>query len=257
MLKACLAASAAFLSVGLSGCIIVVDDGGDPSLKTFAGGFGGSVSRHFDRDGDFEFLGGDVSISGRLGGDVELVAGDVNIDAMQIGGHVEIAAGDVSLTGSVAEHVEIAGGDVSIAADISDDLEVAAGDLSVSGHVFGDAEMAAGALFTDAVFDRDVVLAAGSARMSGEARGGFTALVPDNMPRRQRSEDHGRFDLEGRLAEGGEVCAIRVVIAPDARIEGELRVWAESPPEIAEGAYAPRVTYEARRGRDCDEILDV
>lgn len=257
MLKACLAASAAILSVGLSGCIIVVDDSGDPRFKTMTGEIGGSVTRHFDRDGDFEYLGGDVSISGRLGGDIELVAGDVLIDAMDIGGHVEIAAGDINLTGTVAESAEIAGGDVSIAARIGDDLEVAAGDLSVSGHVSGDAEMAAGVLYTDAVIERDLKLLAGSARMAGEARGGFLALVPDNMPSRQRGGDYGRLDLEGRLAEGGEVCAIRVVIAPGARIEGELRVWAETPPEITDGAHAPYITYEARRGRDCDDILDL
>jgi len=157
---------------------------------------------------------------------------------------------------------------------VQGEASIAGGDVYWSGYAGRDLSIAAGSLLVEGVVERDGSFAAADMRINAEIRGelraqaddmfvgadvsGPTRLVAADDIRRSRRNDpeHGRIELAGHLSQGGEVCTRTLIIGPDARIDGTLHVWAESDPVIASGARVNDLRFEARDGRDCDDILD-
>lgn len=256
MAKFWLAATALSGALLTSGCVIVVadDEDGSKMLHTTRSADGYIV---LDRDGDYSRLSGDLNLRGRLGGDLSLVSGDVDIDNMNIGGDVSIAAGDVHFTGNVWGETSIAGGDVSFDGTAQDELNLAAGDLDVRGRINGPASLAAGDMVLNADFRDGVRASAGSLHLAGEVRGPIH-LTSINEMRRNRDYDssQGRIVMDGRVHDGGEICAVSVVFERDARIDGPLVVYAQSEPEMRSGAQVSGLDYRPRNRRDCEDLID-
>ncbi len=256
MAKFWLAATALSGALLTSGCVIVVgdDDDGSKMLGTSRSSDGFIV---LDRDGDYSRLSGDLNLRGRLGGDLSLVSGDVDIDSMDIGGDVSIAAGDVHFTGTVNGETSIAGGDVDFNGHARDELSLAAGDLDVRGRADGRASLAAGDMMLDADFRDGLVASAGTLRLEGEVHGRLSLTSINEMRRnRDYGGDEGRITMAGRVHDGGEVCAISVVFERGARIDGPLVVYAQSEPQIENGAQVSGLDYRPRNRRDCEDLID-
>jgi len=255
MRKAWMATATVLVALTVSGCVIVV---GDDDVKMGHNERSVAGYRVLDRDGDYSRLGGDINLRGRIGGDLSLVSGDVDADQLDVGGDVSLAAGDVNFSGHVGGEASIAGGDVDWHADVDDDLSIASGDLDVSGRILGEASLAAGDMTLEAVFEDGLTAQAGGIYLAGSVRGELTLISADKLRNRHRHRDasFGQIELAGTIHDGGEICARSVIFASTANINGTLRVWAEDDPVIASGADTGNLVFEARNGRDCDDILD-
>lgn len=256
MRKAWLAAASVTAALAVSGCVIVVgDDDHDFKMNRDSRSSDGYLV--LNRDGDYSRLGGDINLRGRIGGDLSLISGDVDADALDVGGDVSIAAGDVDFTGSVDGEASIAGGDVNWDANVGDELSIAAGDLDVRGRILGEASLAAGEMTLDAQFTDGLTAAGDRIEMLGSVAGELVLVAADEIKRNRRDDpQHGLIQINGEIADGGEVCGRVVEFGSDARISGQLLVWAESEPAFAAGNQSRNVVFEARDGRDCDDILD-
>lgn len=256
MRKAWLVAASVTAALAVSGCVIVVgDDDADFKINRDSRSADGFVV--LNRDGGYSRLGGDINLRGRIGGDLSLISGDVDADTLDVGGDVSIAAGDVNFNGSVDGEASVAGGDVDWNADVGDELSIAAGDLDVSGRILGEASLAAGEMTLDADFTNGLTAAGDHIEMYGSVDGELVLVAADEIKRNRRNDaEHGLIQIHGEIADGGEVCGRTVEFGSDARISGQLLVWAESEPNYASGNQARNVVFEARDGRDCDDLLD-
>ena len=252
--KAWLASAAILAAASVSGCVILVDDDYDFDGKSYRG-FAFDQTLTLDQDGDYTAIAGDMTISGRLGGDLELVAGDLDITNIDVGGDVSLAAGDVNFTGSVRGETSIAGGDVDFAAYTGDELNIAGGDVTVIGDADGDANLAGGEVTASGRFGGDLNVAGGQVRLSGSVSGRLIAEAGDDY-RRNRGRDYGFMTLDAHLAEGGEVCAIRLEIGPNARFDANVVAWVQEEPVFDAAADASRLEWRARDGRDCDDLIE-
>lgn len=254
MHKAWLVASVMTAALATSGCVIVVDDG-DAKMHFSERREGGFTV--LDRDGDYSRIGGDTNLRGRVGGDVSLISGDVDMEDIMIGGELSIAAGDVDFAGRVEREASIAGGDVTWIGHAGHDLSIAAGELLVRGVVEGEGSFAAGNMMLDGDFMDDVSAQADDMFVQGRVAGTVRLVAADEIRRSRRNDpDHGRIELAAHLEQGGEICSRTLVVEPEARLEGTLYVWAEFEPVIADGARIDDLRFEARDGRECDDILD-
>lgn len=209
-------------AIALSACTYSVSGHGDNRSVESAGLV---ASRNVDVPGDAEFSGMFVGADGDVGGDLELAGASVRSSA-RVGGNLSAAGGRVRFTGEVDGDAEIEAGTGYVDAIIHGDVEIAAGRITLDGRIDGALEMDGGRMTLRA----DV---AGPVEIRGHGR----------------DDDHnGRLDLDGRLRQGGLVCAAEVNIRRGARIEGDLLVISNSRP-TGDG-----FTYEALNGRDCDRI---
>ncbi|WP_300541669.1 hypothetical protein [Maricaulis sp.] len=256
MTKLWLAATALTASLATSGCVIVVaDDDSDGKMLRDRRASDGYIV--LDRDGDYSRLSGDLNLRGRVGGDLSLVSGDVDMDDLNVGGEMSIAAGDVRFSGTVSGEASIAGGDVTWNGEAMDELGIASGDLDVSGRIAGEASLAAGEMRVDATFLNGLSAHAGSIVFNGEVSGPVKFVAIREMRRnRDYRGNQGRIEIGGRLHNGGQVCAVSVVFADTARIDGPLEVYAESEPRTESGARVPGLEYMPRNRRDCDDLID-
>lgn len=254
MRKAWMAVAMMTAAVTVSGCVVYVGDGDDKRFMDSRASDGFLV---LDRDGDFNRLGGDINLRGRIGGDLSLVSGDVDADELMVGGDVSIAAGDVTYIGSVGGEASIAGGDVDFAADVGDELSIAAGDLTVSGDIRGEAAMAAGDMHLSASFRDGLSAQADHIVFDGSVDGELT-LVAANRIKRSRSGDasHGLIEIGGEIADGGEICGRSVVFDASSRVSGSLAVWAEQEPVVEPGARVGNIQFTPRNGEECDDLID-
>lgn len=256
MRKAWLAAASMTAALATSGCVIVVGDD-DASFKLNRDSRSADGYIVLNRDGGFSRLGGDINLRGRVGGDVSLISGDVDADDLDVGGDVSIAAGDINFAGRVDGEASVAGGDVDWAADVGDELSIAAGSLDVSGEIRGEASLAAGEMTLHADFRDGLKAAADQIELNGSVSGPLVLVAADEIKRNRRNDaEHGRIALDGRIADGGEVCGRTVEFGSDASISGQLLVWAESEPSYARGGQSSNVVFELRDGRDCDDLID-
>jgi hypothetical protein len=266
---------------GTTGCMNASASAGDHHAMAI----GGDMNRTLDQDDSLSLIGGNMDLGGRVGGDVSLVGGNIELD-LDIGRDLSVAGGNLDVRGRIGEDASIAGGAIDWHADVGHDLELAGGDVTIDAEIGNDLEVASGELTiaNDTVIRRNAEMAAGQIEMNGRIGGtldaaaafvqvrgtvdGFTVIEAD--PREGRRSWHASFDQDGNrsgstnglveitgtLNEGADICARRVSVLRNARIFGELRVWADFEPNIADGASIGSMRYEARDGRDCDDILD-
>ncbi len=255
MRKAWLLAGVVSAAVMTSGCVIVVADE-DGAKMNFAETRQGEFIL-LDRNGDYSRIGGDTNLRGRVGGDVSLLSGDVDMDDITIGGELSIAAGDVNFTGRVDGDASIAGGDVTFDGFAGRDLSIAAGELMVRGTIEGDGSFAAANMHIDAEIHRELNAQADDMYVAGRVDDRIQLVAADEI-RRRRSDDpsHGRIELDGEIANGGEVCARTLIIGPQARINGTLLVWTEDAPRVDGSARVEDLRFTPREGRDCDRYVD-
>ena len=254
MRKALAMSAALAAAMATAGCVIVVGDGdGEVKRRHTDRSVDGYVV--LDRDGDYSRIGGDINLRGRLGGDLSLVAGDVDADQLMVGGDVSIAGGDIDYSGHVGGEASIAGGDIDWNADVEGELNLASGSLNVSGDIGGEGAMAAGRLTSTADFHDGLSANGNQIHLGGSVAGELRIVsVGEIRRRRDYDESDGRVVLAGVIRDGGDVCARSVVLTSTARINGTLRVWAESQPEIEAGAQAGDLVFVARNGRDCEDV---
>ena len=254
MHKAWMATAAMLVALTTSGCVLVVSGDGDKNFHEFKNS---DDFRVLDRDGSYSRIGGDIELTGRVGGDLSLISGDVTADELDVGGDVSLAAGDVEFRGSVGGEASVAAGDVDWAADVGGELSIAAGELNLSGYIIGEASLAAGEMTLDAVFEDGLSAAADEIYLAGRVSGELTLVAANKIRARRRNEtSHGRIELSGEIVDGGEVCTRTLRLTSTANVSGTLRVWAEQAPVIDAGAQTGNLVFEARDGRDCDEIID-
>lgn len=255
MQKVLLAATALTTALMTSGCVVVVaDDGDGKSLRHSARSADGYVV--LDRDGDYTRLAGDVNLRGRIGGDLSLVAGDVDIDGLDIGGDASIAGGDIVFSGRVGREASIAGGEINFSAEVGDELNLAGGEIEFSGRAHGEASLAAGEMVLAGWFGDLLHAEADEIRFTGEARGPVKLVAADELRNSRRNNQRGLIEIDGTLAQGGEICAISVVFAEGSRVGPSVTVWAESAPVMETGARVSGLDYRPRDGRDCDDLID-
>ncbi|MEN0652241.1 MULTISPECIES: hypothetical protein [Hyphobacterium] len=278
--------AAALAMFSTAGCmdVAVAHSTGVSHAQSMA--IGGNMNRTLDQDGDLSLIGGHMDLRGRVGGDVNLVGGNIDLD-LDIGGELSVAGGDLDVSGTIGRKAEIAGGDITWQAEVMDDLEIAGGNLVIDARIARNLEAASGELeiLEGAEIGGNAELAAANIRFDGRVAGtleafaafllvrgqvdGGARLMADPHERRGLSwraevdEDgaragnpEGRVELAGDMGGAVEVCARRVDILRNARIAGPLRVWADAEPEISNEASIGDLVYEARNGRDCDDIFD-
>lgn len=276
--------AAALALIGVAGCSnAAMAHGHDAQGSGIS--IGGNMTRTLDQDGDLSLIGGNMNLSGRVGGDVSLVGGNIDLD-LAVGGGLSVAGGNMDVDGSIGDTAEIAGGDIDWRADVTDDLEIAGGDLTIDAriggdlsaasgeleiargaHVVGDAEIAAANIEMDGQIDGSLDAAAAFIHIRGEIAGeAWLSADPQEGRRSWRAEidedgaragnPNGLVELSGEFGDAVHVCARRVTILRGAQMSGPVRIWADSEPEIAEGANTGSIAFEARNGRDCDDIFD-
>jgi hypothetical protein len=276
--------AAALALIGAAGCTnAAIAHGTDAQGSGIA--IGGNMTRTLDQDGDLSLIGGNMDFRGRVGGDVSLVGGNIDLD-LEIGGELSVAGGNMEADGSIGEGASIAGGDIEWRAAVAEDLEIAGGDLTVdaaiggdleaasgemvvtrASHIRGNAEIAAAEIEMDGQIDGTLEAAAAFMQISGEV-GGEAWLMADPQEgrrgwRAEIDEDgaragstNGRVEISGEFGDALHVCARRVNFLRNASVAGPVHVWADAEPDIADAASLGPVSFEARNGRDCDDIFD-
>lgn len=218
---------------------------GAPGLAQVIGG-------EVDIDGsrnDVVFLGGEMSVSGRVEGDVSGIAGEARINA-DVTGSVEIFGGDIEVRGTVGEDVEIAGGDLEISADVSGDVNAAGGDVSIRGTIGGEVSAAGGHVVFSGSAGDGLTIGGGHVEVvEGSEIGSNSNFVGGEVDlhgsyQGQVEVEAGSVTLRGRFLDTVEVTAEEVKIASGAVIVGELRVRAPTEPDVAEGAEIGSVDYQ-------------
>ncbi|MBR9825382.1 MAG: DUF4097 domain-containing protein [Alphaproteobacteria bacterium] len=255
MQRAWLAAGVVTAALMTSGCVIVVAD--DDAAKMHFDGHRQDGFIVLDRNGDYSRIGGDTNLRGFVGGDVSLISGDVEMDEITIQGDLSIAAGDVDFTGRVEGEASIAGGDVTWDGEAGDELSIAAGELMVRGRVEGEGSFAAASMHIESEIDGRLVAQADDMYVAGRVNNRIKLIAADEIRRSRRDEpDHGRIELNGYVADGGEVCTRTLIVGPDAQINGVLEVWAEEAPQVNSAARVADLRFNPRDGRDCDRYID-
>ncbi|WP_421786621.1 hypothetical protein [Hyphobacterium sp.] len=246
----------------------------------------------FEQDGDVSLMGSDMTVEGEIGGDLSLVGSDLEVRA-NIGGDMSLAGSDVEFEGRVGGRANIAGSDVTWSGEAGEDVDIAGSDVSWMGSTHGELSIAGSDVFVDGRIDRNLEIAGSDVELTDDTRiGGDLAVAGSDLDigahisgdadlvgsridiaggidgrlmaiahsRRgwQWSSDNGhqRIRIGGRIGEGSAVCARRVEITRNAELTGNLAVFAEQPPEIADGISHSLVTYQEIGNRDCDDLLE-
>lgn len=243
-------------ATALAGCVIVVrddvNDGKDRHNEHSINGY-----TMLDREGDYSRIGGDMNLRGHIGGDLSLVSGDVDASQLVVDGDVSIAGGNIQYAGQIGGDASVAGGHIDWNADVGRELSLAAGSLTVRGQISGPASIAAADLTSEADYARGLQAQGSEIHLGGSVSGPLK-LVSAGDRHRSRSyrDDQGRIEIAGIVNDGGQVCTRTLTILSGARISGDLQVWAESAPVIEGDVSAANITYLARDGRDCDDLID-
>jgi len=151
------------------------------------------VDRRGSVNDDYYAAGGTVTVDADVNGDV-IVAGGTVVVGNRVRQDVMAAGGTVTVRGQVQDDVRAAGGNVTIDAIVGDDALVSGGDLTLTSNakVGGSAMFAGGMVKINGTVNGDLRAAGGNVTINGTV--------------------HGNVDLE----------ADQVVIAPGARIDGNL-----------------------------------
>lgn len=210
------------------------------------------IGGEVDIDGagnDVIFLGGDMSVRGRIEGDISAIAGEGRVDA-DVTGSVHFFGGDIQIRGSVGEDIEIAGGDIEIAADVGGEVSAAGGEVGIRGNIAGELAAAGGSVevsavvgdrvqlagghvgvHPDSVFSDGVEIAAGEVELAGTVRG-YSDI------------EGGEVTLSGTFDGDVEILAEEVYVLDSARVNGRLLVRGPSQPVLASGAQIGTLDYE-------------
>lgn len=168
--------------------------------------WGGTVEIE-DRSGDGAAAAGSVRVVGLIKGDALLAAGEVQMLG-DVGGDVRAFSGRYMQTGAVYGEVSIAAGAIVIDGDIGDDLWAAGEDIELRAQT---------RIGEDARIAGEDVLIRG--RIDGNL-----GVVADQVA------------LDGRIFGNVTIDAKRIVIGPNATIEGKLRWRSAEEPVVLSGA---------------------
>lgn len=157
-------------------------------------------------------------------------------------GDAAVAAGSVRVIGVVRGDVLIASGDIQILGDVGGDIRAVAGQYEQTGTAKGEVSLAAGSIVLDGVVGDDFWAIGEDVELRGESR--------IDQDARLAGEDvliKGRIDgdldvvadqvaIDAQI--GGDVVidARRIVIGPDATINGQLRWRSQAAPIISPDA---------------------
>ncbi|MDX5151010.1 MAG: polymer-forming cytoskeletal protein [Acidiferrobacterales bacterium] len=154
---------------------------------------GDIVDRRGTVNDDYYAAGGTVTIDADVRGDV-IAAGGTVVVGNRVQQDVMVAGGTVTVRGQVQDDVRAAGGDVTIDAQVADDTLASGGNVTITSdaRVGGDAFLAGGDVTINGTVNGDLKAAGGTVTINGTV--------------------HGNVDVQ----------AEKVVIASDARIDGDL-----------------------------------
>tara|TARA_R110000868_G_scaffold2321_7_gene17312 strand:- start:29465 stop:30238 length:774 start_codon:yes stop_codon:yes gene_type:complete len=243
-------------ATALAGCVIVVsDDGEEGKLRHSEHSLNGYTM--LDREGGYSRIGGDMNLRGHIGGDLSLVSGDVDASQLVVDGDVSIAGGNIQYVGEIGGDASVAGGHIDWNANVGRELSLAAGSLTVRGQISGRASIAAADLTSEADYARGLRAQGSEIHLGGSVSGPLQLVsAGDRHHNRSYRNNQGRIEIAGIVNDGGQVCTRTLTILSGARISGDLQVWAESAPVIEGDVSAANITYLARDGRDCDDLID-
>lgn len=200
---------------------------------------GGDINLDVDRDGDVNFLGANVDITGRAGGNVQGLAADINIDA-DIGGNIEIVGADLTIGGTVGGNVEAAGADITLSSDVAGEVSLAGADITILGTISSDLE-AAGAVVNieeNARINGDINLAGRDVYVRGSV-GGEAEIIGREV------------FISGRIEGPAELEGLIINIEAGAEIIGPVTVKAENEPNVSpEAIIEGGLTYEYKEFED-------
>ena len=210
------------------------------------------IGGEVDIDGssnDVIFLGGDMTVRGRVDGDVSAIAGDGLVDA-DVSGSVHFFGGDVRIRGSVGEDIEIAGGDIEIDATVAGDVSAAGGDVQIRGDIGGELSAAGGNVEVSARVQDAVQLAGGYIGVDGmsvfedglEAGGGEIEIA--GTVRGYTDIEGSEVTLSGTIDGDIEILAEEIYILDSAQVTGRLTVRGPTEPVLASGAQIGQYEYE-------------
>jgi hypothetical protein len=198
---------------------------------------------------DVIFLGGDMTVRGRVDGDISAIAGDGLVDA-DVTGSVHFFGGDVRIRGAVAEDIEIAGGDIEIDATVGGDVSAAGGDVGIRGDIGGELSAAGGNVDVSARVQDKVQLAGGyvgvgdmSVFGNGLEVGGGEIEIGGTI-RGFTDIEGGEVTLSGTIDGDIEILAEEVYILDSAQVTGRLTVRGPTEPVLADGARIGQYEYE-------------
>lgn len=154
------------------------------------------------------------------GGDIEL---------QERPGDAAAAAGAVRVTGPVKGDAILAAGEILLLGEVGGDVRGFAGRYEQTGPVFGEVSIAAGAILIDAEIGDDLWAAGEDVELRRETRIGQDARIAgeDVLVRGRIDGDLAvaaeQVALDGQVFGNVTIDAKRIVIGPNATIEGKLR----------------------------------
>ncbi len=171
--------------------------------------------------------------SGGLGGKVEVPDRT---------GDVTVAAGAVAVVGRVQGDALLTAGAVSLSGAVDDDVRVFAGEYAQTGAIGGELAAAAGKIEIDGAVGQDLYAYAEDVRLGPESRisqdariGGQDVLVKGRIDG-DLEVSGDQVALSAQVGGNVTIRARRIVLGPDATIEGAFTWRAAAEPDIAPDA---------------------
>jgi cytoskeletal protein CcmA (bactofilin family) len=156
---------------------------------------------------DLYALGGTVTIAGEVFGDLNVLGGNIFVGEM-ISEDAFLMGGTVDVIASVAQDLRIISGKTLFRGTVGEDLAVASGDVHV---------------LPASIISGNTFLAAGKAVIDGSVVGDIEGVVGDLF-------------INGTVGGDVSVTADKIVLGPNARVEGNFDYSASVPVVITEGA---------------------
>lgn len=158
-------------------------------------------------NGDFIATGESINIAGDIKGDAYLLGGNIFVEGV-IDGDLIAAGGQIIVRGNIIQDARLAAGQVNIDGNIDGSLTALTGNLQIA---------------SNATVGKSIVAGAGTAILSGPIGQGATI---------------GAGDLRVENSVGSNVVAgvSQLVLAPQAKIAGDLTYWSDKQVKIEEGA---------------------
>ena len=182
----------------------------------------------------------------------QFVAGrEVRVSA-DVSNDIFAAGGNVAFADTSAADIYAAGGNVSFSRSTAESITAAGGKLRYRDTRVGDLTVAGGDLEIDARIAKDLLAAGGSVRLrpntaiSGDAIVAGGRLVIDGAIAGDLRARGGEIRIEGAVSGDVDLAGGQIIIAPDARIGGDLKYRSRRPASIAPGSVAGEIVQAKR-----------
>jgi hypothetical protein len=158
--------------------------------------------------------GKEETVSEKVDRDLVVTGGQVEINA-DIDGNVLVAGGQITVKGNVSQNLVVTGGNVTIDGKVGRNLVLIGGQLNINSEVTGEALVAGGQINLKGTIDQNLAVAGGSATISGNVSRNLVAAT-------------GELKTEEKSNVGGYVLAAGGLVKLGGRVNGPVKVWAET-----------------------------